>query len=70
MKRHCRVPKSWQLLYKDGDAWKPVAGACDYGTAIDKYNRVTFTPVETTALRLEVELNPPWSGGILEWKVE
>ncbi|MFH1266909.1 MAG: discoidin domain-containing protein [Planctomycetota bacterium] len=72
LNRHCRVPKSWKLLSKDGDAWKPVAGASGYGTEIDKYNRTTFDPVETTGLRIEVQLDPegPWSGGILEWKVE
>ncbi len=72
LKRHCRAPKSWKLLFKDGDAWRPVAGASDYGTEIDKYNRVTFDPVETSGLRIEVQLDPdgPWSGGILEWKVE
>lgn len=70
VKRHCRVPKAWKLLYRDGDTWKPVSGASAYGTARDQFNRVAFPPVETKALRLEVELNPPWSGGILEWKVE
>ena len=25
----CRVPASWRLLYKEGDAWKPVEGAFD-----------------------------------------
>ncbi|MCX7424596.1 MAG: glycoside hydrolase family 127 protein [Planctomycetia bacterium] len=70
VQRHCRAPKSWKLLYKDGDEWKPVAGAGEYATAIDRYNRVTFTPIETTALRIEAELSPPWSAGILEWKVE
>jgi hypothetical protein len=72
IKRHCRVPKSWKLLYREGDAWKPVPGATDFRTKPDQYNRVTFDPVETTALRIEVQLDPagPWSGGILEWKVE
>ncbi len=72
IQRHCRVPKSWKLLYREGDAWKPVTGASEFGTQPDKYNRVTFDPVETTALRIEVQLDPegPWSGGILEWKVE
>lgn len=70
VKRHCRVPNAWKILYRDGDTWKPVAGASAYGVERDKYNRVTFTPVATKALRLEVELNPPWSGGILEWRVE
>jgi len=69
VKRHCRAPKSWRLLYRDGEKWRPVEGASAYGTALNKYNHVTFTPVTTTALRIEVELDPPWSGGILEWKV-
>ena len=30
-KGNCRVPQSWRLLYKDGDTWKPVAGASSYG---------------------------------------
>jgi len=69
-KRDCRAPQSWKLLQKDGEQWKPVDGATEYGTELDKYNRVTFTPVETTALRIEVQLKPKFSGGILEWKVE
>jgi len=70
IKAHCRVPQSWQLLYRSNDTWKPVTGAAAYGTEMDRFNRVSFDPVETTALRLEVELQPEWSGGILEWKVE
>ena len=66
----CRVPKSWRLLYRSGDAWKPVAAASPLGTEPDKYNRVTFGPIETTGLRIEVELQPEFSGGILEWKVK
>ena len=66
----CRVPESWQLLYKDGGQWKPVTGAASFGTELNKYNRVSFTPLETTGLRIEVQLKPKMSGGILEWKVE
>lgn len=69
-KRHCRAPKSCRIVYRDGNAWRPVSGASACGTAINQYNRVGFTPVETKALRLEVELSPPWSAGILEWRVE
>lgn len=67
-KGECRVPASWRLLYKDGDTWKPVEGATTFGTAADTYNTVTFTPVTTTALRAEVQLQTNFSGGILEWK--
>jgi DUF1680 family protein len=66
----CHVPQSWQLLYRDGDQWKPVGGSPAYGTQIDQFNRVTFPPVTTSALRIEAQLQPGFSGGILEWKVE
>lgn len=66
----CRVPLSWKLLCRDGDAWEPVEGAEEFGVAKDAYNRVSFTPVETTGLRIEVRLQPGFSGGVLEWKVE
>ena len=65
----CRVPQSWRLLYKDGEQWKPVAGTTDFGIKRDQFNRVTFTPVSTTALRLEVQLQPKYSGGILKWTI-
>ena len=69
MGRDCMTPKSWRLLYRDGDAWKPVTGASGYGTEKDRYNLTTFDPVTTGALRLEVQLQEGWSAGIHEWKV-
>lgn len=65
----CRVPQSWKLLYKNGDAWTPVEAETDFDTKRDKYNIVKFKPVKTTALRIEVQLQQKFSGGILEWKV-
>lgn len=70
IKAHCRVPQSWQLFYKDDTQWKPVAGKPEYGSNIDQHNSVKFTPVTTTGLRIEAQLQPEWSGGILEWRVE
>ncbi len=66
----CRVPASWKLLYQEGESWKPAADASEYGVKADAYNRVTFKPVQTTGLRLEVQLQPNFSGGILQWKVK
>lgn len=66
----CRVPASWRLLYKAGNDWKPVENPSAYGVKKDAFNRVTFAPVETSALRIEVQLQPDFSGGILEWRVE
>jgi hypothetical protein len=65
----CRVPSSWKLLYQEGEHWKPVETASEFGTRLDTYNRVEFKSIETTGLRLEVQLQPEFSGGILEWKV-
>ncbi len=65
----CRVPKSWKLLFRDGNDWKPVEAAGAYGVEKDKLNAIAFKPVTTNALRLEVELQPGFSGGILEWRV-
>ena len=66
----CRAPKSWQLLYRNGQQWEPVEGASKYGIEPDRYNRVPFDPVETTALRIELEMQQKFSAGILEWQVE
>jgi DUF1680 family protein len=69
--RHCRVPASWRLVYRTpAGEWAPVTGASVYGTAVDRFNRVAFDPVETTAIRIEAQLQPNWSGGILEWALE
>ncbi|RJP24280.1 MAG: glycoside hydrolase family 127 protein [Candidatus Omnitrophota bacterium] len=65
----CRAPQSWKLLWKDGDRWKAMENVGDYGVELDQFNRITFPPIQTSALRIEVELQPEFSGGILEWRV-
>jgi hypothetical protein len=35
----------------------------------DQYNTVQFEEVQAEGLRLEVQLQPKYSGGVLEWKV-
>lgn len=65
-----RTPQSWRILYKDGDQWKPVENADSYGVAKDRYNRVSFKPVATTGLRLEITMRQNWSAGIQEWKMK
>lgn len=70
IKANCRVPQSWQLLYQDGGEWKPVRGAATYGVEMDRFNRVSFDAVQTRAVRIEVQLQPGWSGGILNWRIE
>jgi hypothetical protein len=64
-----RVPASWRLLYREGSVWKPVASSDAFGVARDRYNTVTFSPVVTSGLRLEVTMQPERSTGVQEWKV-
>lgn len=66
----CRVPATWRLLERKGDAWAPVYGAGVFGVAKDSWNTVRFPAIETAALRIEVQLREKYSGGILEWRVE
>ena len=65
-----RVPASWRVLYRKGDAWTPVAAEGTYGLEKDRFNRVAFSPVTTTGLRLEVTAQPDASIGIQEWTVK
>ena len=63
------VPASWVIEYRDGDTWREVASPSGYGTAEDRYNRTTFTPVTTTALRARLTGHPNLALGVQEWKV-
>jgi len=64
-----RVPASWRILYKDGEQWKPVTTKDAAAIEKDKYNKLTFTPVATDAMRLEVTMQQQFSAGVEKWKV-
>lgn len=67
----CRVPKSWKLYYQDKDGnWQPVEGVVKYGTEKGAANRVSFKPVKTKAMKLEINLPDDNSAGVFEWEVE
>lgn len=66
----CRVPQSWQLLYKSGEVWIPIGSAAELTVKKDAWNRVQFPTIETSQLRIEARLQPDFSGGILEWTVD
>jgi uncharacterized protein len=65
-----RVPQSWRLLYRDGADWKPVQASTAYGVAKDQFNTVRFAPVMTSALRLELVMQPNVSAGVQKWLVK
>jgi hypothetical protein len=67
-----RLPKSWRVMYLDGKEWKEVGDPGNYGIEPDKFNKVGFKPVTTTALRLEVQTQNEktrYAMGILEWSI-
>ena len=67
----CRIPAAWQLFYQtaSGD-WQPVKAKTAYPVSKDKFDEVTFEPVQTTALRMQVQLPKDASSGIIEWSVQ
>jgi len=66
-----KAPVRWRLLYRDARGnYVPVKNTAPYTTALDRFNRLTFEPVTTTSLRLEVEQAPGYTCGLYEWRVE
>lgn len=66
----CRLPKSYRLLYRRNAIWQPVKlWSNAFEVAKDKWIELSFDPVETDAMRIEVEMQPGWSAGVLEWQV-
>ena len=67
----CDVPKSWRILYLTASGeWKPVEGDVSYPTYRGTASTVSFTPVRTKAVRLEVTLPDNDSAGLFEWSVK
>ncbi len=66
----CRIPESWKILYKQNDQFKPVSNSKGLGTEKDKYNKTSFDPVQTDALRIEIQSQPDFAGGIHEIRIE
>ena len=64
-----RLPKSWRILYLDGEKWKPVVNTSPYELVLDRMNKVAFKPVKTSALRLELQMQKAKASGLYEWRV-
>jgi hypothetical protein len=66
-----RPPESWRVLYRAQDGeWKAVENAEPYGAATDRYNWVSFKPITTERLRLELKLQPGKAAGVSEWAIK
>ncbi|RAO32564.1 hypothetical protein ONO23_02982 [Micromonospora noduli] len=63
-----RLPSAWRVQSWSGSAFADVPGASGYPVAADRYNRVSFTAVNTTRLRIQLTSNGTSSVGLLEVK--
>lgn len=67
----CRVPEAWRLFYmNENKEWVPVRHLTPYGCVKGEANTVQFEPVNTAALKLEIEQPEKFSIGVYEWEVE
>jgi len=66
----CRIPQNWKAFYDDNGQWKEVYKNGEYPVLKDQMSTIEIAPVKTTAMRIEIQLQTDYSGGILEWKVE
>lgn len=67
--RGVRLPKSYRILYWDGNQFVLVPNAKGLGTEKNKFNVTTFSEITTTKIRLELDSQETFSTGILEWRV-
>ncbi len=65
----CDLPESWKLYYLSGGKWIEMDAKTTYPNQVDQLNKITFEPVTTDALKLEVRLSKDYSAGLHEWIV-
>ncbi|MCF0234631.1 MAG: hypothetical protein HUK22_06590, partial [Thermoguttaceae bacterium] len=72
IKGNCRVPAYWKLNYQvnGSNRWEEVETTDDFGVALDAFNEISFKAVKVDRIRLEVQLQEGFSGGILKWILE
>lgn len=67
----CRLPRSWKVYYKnEAGEWTPVPEADAYPVSKGNPNTVHFTPVSTSAVKLEVVLPEKYAAGMYEWEIQ
>jgi hypothetical protein len=67
----CRIPESWKIYYKNTTGnWVQVENTTPYAVIKGVANEVSFAPVKTSAVKLEVKLPADNAAGVFEWEVE
>ncbi|MGE0481428.1 MAG: beta-L-arabinofuranosidase domain-containing protein [Phycisphaerae bacterium] len=66
----CALPASRRVQVRVDGEWRDADAGVAPSVPRDDYDKLRFTPVRTDGVRLEVQLQPGRSAGILEWAVE
>ena len=67
----CRVPQSWKIYSKNAAGeWIPVENTSAFGVEKGIGNEVTFKPVKTKEVKIEIKLPEKNAAGIFEWEVD
>jgi hypothetical protein len=66
----CRVPESWKVFYKENEKWNPVYTIDKYVVEKDKYNIIIFETVRTASIKIEIQSQKDFAGGIHEIKIK
>jgi DUF1680 family protein len=69
-KARWKLPQSWQIVYKDGNAFKPVKNLAEYSTELNKFSVINFKPIKSREVRLRLQLQQGASAAISEWVLE
>jgi len=65
---NCRVPASARVLVRVGATWRAVVEKLPL--VKDGWSAASFPAVDAEAVRVEAELRPGFSAGVLEWQIE
>lgn len=67
----CRIPDSWKIYFKDLEGnWTQVEHIEKYPIEKGIPCTVSFKPVKTTAVKIEIVLPKEYASGLFEWEVE
>ena len=66
----CTVPDAWRIYYKDASGnWAQVENTTEYPRNKGIASEVSFKPVKTTAVKIEIDQPAEYSCGLFEWEI-
>ncbi len=66
----CRIPETWKIKYLKNGKWKEISKHGKYPVLKDEFTTIEISSIKTKSIRLEINLQENFSGGILEWKLD